>query len=138
MANVNIAVTVQDNQTMSQYAMTKSGKVSFFNAGDGPLLVVTPKSGTPFCRHDGMTVVPRIEVPKGESRKVSICDLYGQGQFLYTAQIGTALPEDPIVILERSLKFNKEMVIDVGIGIVLGVAATYAFLRYRPSRPQSR
>ncbi len=53
MANLNIAVTVEDNQTMSQYAMTKSGKVAFFNAGDGPLLVVTPKSGSPFCQPNG-------------------------------------------------------------------------------------
>jgi hypothetical protein len=138
MANLNIAVTVKDNQTMSQYAMTKSGKVAFFNAGDGPLLVVTPKAGSPFCRNDGLTVIDRIEVPKDEFRKVKICDLYNSSEFLYTAQIGTALPEDPIVILERGFKLNRDISVGLGIGIVAGFVVAYALLRMRAPRPQTR
>ena len=138
MANLNIAVTVKDNQTMSQYAMTKSGKVAFFNNGDGPLLVVTPKSGSPFCQPNGTAVIPKIEVPHGQMRKVSICDLYGKGEFLYTAQIGTALPEDPIVILERGFKLNRDLSVGLGIGIVAGFVVAYALLRMRAPRPQTR
>lgn len=138
MANLNIAVTVHDNQTMSQYVMTKSGKVAFFNKGDGPLLVVTPKSGSPFCKNDGFSVIDRIEVPKDEFRKVKICDVYNAGEFLYTAQIGTAKAEDPIVILERGFKLNRDISIGVAIGVLAGFIVAYAVLRMRGPRPQVR
>jgi hypothetical protein len=128
MANVRIAVNVQDGQTMSQYWMTEGGRVSFHNAAT-ELLVVEPKSGEPFCENNRKTVIPKVEVAPGKTKAVRICDNFDAGQFLYTAQIGNALPEDPIVILERGFKLNQDMAVGAALGVLAGITVAYVAMR---------
>lgn len=102
MSDLMIVVDVRNGQTMSQYSMAKSGKLTFANASDQDELSVKPKSGMPFCENDKTTEIPEILVAPGAEETVRICKAYGDSEFLYTAKIGSATEEDPIVILERS------------------------------------
>jgi len=102
MSDLMIVVDVRDGQTMSQYSMSKSGKLTFANASDQDDLTVTPKNGEPFCENNKTTVIPKIVVAPEDEETVRICTAYADSEFLYTAKIGLATEEDPIVILERS------------------------------------
>lgn len=102
MSDLMIVVDVRNGQTMSQYSMARSGKLTFANASTQGDLSVKPKQGAPFCENDKTTVIPEIVVSPDDEETVRICNAYGDGEFLYTAQITGAEPEDPIVILERS------------------------------------
>ena len=101
MSELIIVVGVRNDQTMSQYGMPSNGKLTFHNAGDEDL-VVTPKSGSPFCASNKVTVIPQIVVEPDDQVTVRICTAYSENEFLYTARIGQAAEEDPIVILERA------------------------------------
>ena len=102
MSDLMIVVDIRNGQTMSQYSMAKSGKLTFANASTQGDLTVKPKEGPPFCENNKTTVIPQIVVPPNDEESVRICTAYGNSEFLYTAQITGADPEDPIVILERS------------------------------------
>ena len=65
-----------------------------------------------------------------------ICDNFDASQFLYTAQIGSALPEDPIVILERGFKLNQDMAVGAALGVFAGI--TVAYVAMRLTRPSTR
>jgi len=112
-SDLHIVVDVRDNQTMSRYSVISNGKVTFHNAGTEQL-VITPKSAgdEPFCRKDG-TKWPNqtVTVKKNNGvRPVFSCDAYLEenGELQYTAKIGNAAAEDPIVILERKMMMQPK------------------------------
>jgi hypothetical protein len=130
-----------DYQTISSYKIPTHGKVIFVNAAkDHGDLVISPKSGAiglPFCKSDGTTSKTLQPVAHGVPRGAKICKDYNGGEFLYTAQIGDTIPEDPIVIIERKLNF----VFDPGsfaLGVGIAAVLTYLIVRYRfdRKRPQ--
>jgi hypothetical protein len=105
MADLEIEVTVRQNaqgqdQTMSQYRMSKNRKLTFINKG-AQNLVITPKGSTPFVDvNDPQQTVNTIVVPPNDERTVRIKPSFQPTEFQYSAKIGTAITEDPIVILE--------------------------------------
>lgn len=101
MSELTIVVGVRNDRTMSQYGMPTNGKLTFYNAGDEDL-VVTPKTGSPFCASNKVTVIPQIVVEPDDEVTVRICTAYTGNEFLYKARIGQTVEEDPIVILERA------------------------------------
>lgn len=129
-------------QTMSSYWVPPSGKVVFKNAannhGD---LVITPKppaAELPFCKSNGTTPKILPPIPPGGSGDVKICDNFNGSEFLYTAQIGTTNPEDPIVIIERRLNFSSDPLAMLFLGLGIGAAVAYFIVkaRARKMRPQ--
>ncbi len=101
MGDLTIVVSVRNDRTMSQYALPRNRKLTFVNDSD-ELLVVTSKSGTPFVDMDDPTKpIDRIEVPANGEKTVRINRHFSGTEFGYTAQIGDADADDPIVILER-------------------------------------
>lgn len=129
MADLTIVVTVRGNQTMSLYKVPKNGKVTFVNASTDGDLVVTPKgSGSmPFCEDDKVTAWPGI-VPKNDEDTVRICNAFEGDELLYTAQVGTALPEDPIIIFEKS-NVALNLASAIVIGFVVGAALTVIIVK---------
>jgi hypothetical protein len=140
MAALEIIVDVRDNQTMSQYNTPKSGKIKFTNAvpkanppDPAPMLLVTPKEGHPwpFCKKGNTEPMQApISVPGGESKAAWICDSFAGTEVLYTAQIGTATPEDPIIIFEKT-RSQLNFTTGVVVGIVAGAIITAVILRLR-------
>lgn len=98
---LRIEVNVRRKKTMSQYRLKKNGKLTFKNASQEEVLVVTPKSGSPFVDKDRGTAIDRITVQPGCEVTVGICPTFKEEEFLYTAQIGNNEKEDPIVIIEK-------------------------------------
>lgn len=126
MADLTITVDVRDGQTMSSYQLPHNGKLTFFNASKTDELKVWPKNAgdMPFCANDKVTAIPQIAVPPQDQQSVRICSAFGSEEFLYSAQIGTAAPEDPIVILETDKVVTPGILYLVG-GLVVGIAIGY-------------
>ena len=141
MADLTIVVDVRNNQTMSSYKVPKSDKVVFVNASTTDTLVITPKTRSdlqttlPFCESDKTTPIPMpLTVAASGSGTVHICKNWNGTEFLYTAQIGTAAAEDPIVIIEKpKLNFYTPEVAFLA-GAVLAAVITYFIMKSRASR----
>jgi hypothetical protein len=138
MADLTIVVNVRDNQTMSSYKIPPSGRVEFVNAaanqGD---LVISPKppaATLPFCENNGTTPETLPPIPPGGSGETKICGNFAGEEFLYTAQIGTAAPEDPIVIIEKSKLYYWDPAVAAVAGALIGAGITYFIVRSRDSR----
>jgi hypothetical protein len=142
MADLTIVVDVRNNQTMSSYRVPKSDKVVFVNASKTDTLVITPKppeTTLPFCESNKTTPIPMpLTVAASGSGTVHICKNWNGTEFLYTAQIGTAAAEDPIVIIEKSKLnvFTPELAFF--IGAALAAVITYFIVKSRANktRPQ--
>lgn len=141
MADLKIIVEVANNQTVSHFSIPASGKLVFMNgavptAGD---LVITPKSTTaplPFCDMNGTTPKQPSPIAPGKFDTFKLCN-GATGRFEYAAQIGQAMKEDPIVIIEKKAKF----VFDPGsFALGVGIAAVLTYLIVRAlagkTRPQ--
>jgi hypothetical protein len=102
MGDLTIVVSVRLGRTMSQYAMPRNRKLTFVN-DSGEDLVIRPKHGAgfPLVDQNSGNAIGTLVVRPGESETVRINKGFAGGEFLYEAQIGSATPEDPIVILER-------------------------------------
>lgn len=138
MAALEIIVTVRDGQTMSQYKMPKSEKVKFNNADPAATLKITGKEGKPwpFCDQDHTTPKPQpIEVAPGGVKAAWICNSFTGGEVLYTAQIGTAVIEDPIIIFERQRLLSTVEVAALG-GVALGAVTAVVVMRLLRSKPR--
>jgi hypothetical protein len=139
---INVDVVKLDNgeyQTISSYKIPTRGKVQFVNAAQGHGdLVITPKApatALPFCKSDGTTGKTLQPVAYGAPRGAKICEDFEGGEFLYTARIGTTIPEDPIVIIEKKLNF----VFDPGsfaLGVGIAAVLTYAITKLWPNKPR--
>lgn len=139
MADLTIVHNVRNGQTMSSYAIPPSGKLEFVNASsDGGDLVITPKPGgtLPFCENNGTSPKALPPIQHGQPETVKICNDYAGGEFLYTAQIGTANAEDPIVILERKMSLSPDPLAMLLLGLGVGAGIAYLITRARANRPR--
>ena len=139
MADLTIVIDVRDNQTMSSYRIPKSGKLVFRNASTTDQLVITPKGdgGTlPICDNNQPIPTP-LTIGAGASKTVNICGDFNGQEFLYTAQIGQAAAEDPIVIIEKKMYFVFDPA-SFAFGAVIAAAVTYFVLKSlaKKVRPQ--
>ncbi len=138
MAALEIIVNVRDGQTMSQYDTPKSGKIKFINADTSATLLVTQKgqAGWPFCDKDYTTPKAQpISVPPNDAKAAWVCDSFAGGEVLYTTQIGTAAPEDPIIIFEKT-KMQVSAPVAFFVGAAVGAILVAAILKMRrPQRP---
>jgi hypothetical protein len=145
MADLTIVVDVRqletgEWQTMSSYKVPRSGKITFTNASKTDSLKISGKEAFPalkLCELNGTEIVLPLEVPKEDSRVVKICDSFTEPEFLYTAKIGDALEEDPIVIIEK----KSNIVFDTAsfvFGAAIAAAVTYLVMKAlaRKMRPQ--
>jgi hypothetical protein len=137
MADLTIVVDVRNNQTMSSYSIPPSGKLVFMNNSGIDSLVISPKDGDPplpFCENNGDTPKTLPPIGKYSSDTVKICDSFNGEYFLYTAQIGQAAAEDPIVIIEKSKMNYWDPGVAAVAGALIGAGITYFIVRSRDSR----
>jgi hypothetical protein len=141
MAALEIIVDVRDSQTMSQYKTPKTGKIKFTNAvppdkppdGTEPMLEITAKKDHPwpFCKKGNADPMDQpILVPAGDSKAAWICNSVAGSEVLYTAKIGTATSEDPIIIFEPH-KLKMDFTTGVIVGVVVGAIVAAIVLRSR-------
>jgi hypothetical protein len=145
MADLTIIVEVVNGQTLSNFSIPPSGKLVFQNAADPQLgdLVITPKppaTELPFCEDNGKTPTTLAPIPGGGGEgTVKICESFPAGsRFLYEAQIGTTIKEDPIVIIDKKKDASFDPLAAAILGASLGAAATYLIVKSRANkmRPQ--
>jgi hypothetical protein len=123
MAKLQIHVFVQDGKTTSKFRVGKTEKVVFHNRDSQGTLTVSvasePGMETALCVAG--TKVETFTITPQEKKKVfDICGDYRGETFKYTAQIGTAAIEDPIVIIETGYALtNPIVIIEVIAGAVL-------------------
>jgi hypothetical protein len=136
MPALEIIVDVRDDQTMSQYKTPKNGKIKFHNADTTYVLEIKAKQDAPwpFCNKDHVTPRQPFKVDPGTAKAAWICNTVESGELLYSAQIGTAKEEDPIIIFEKTKKLVFDPVLAVALGVAIGVAATLLYLRVRNRR----
>lgn len=137
MADLTIVHDVRANQTMSHYKIPPSGKLVFENASDAGALNISSKeagSTLPFCDMNGKTPITLQPIEKGKPQTVKICDDYQGREFLYTAQIGQAALEDPIVIIEKSKNFALDPLATLFLGAVIGAGIAYFIVKSRANR----
>ena len=136
MADLTIVIDVRDNQTMSSYRIPKSGKLVFKNASTTDQLVITPKGdggSLPICDNNQPIPAP-LTIAAGASKTVGICGDFNGQEFLYTARVGQAAAEDPIVIIEKSKPHYWDPGVAAVAGALLGAGITYFIVRSRDSR----
>lgn len=142
MADLTIYVDAQlakgNLQTMSGYKIPPSGKIIFENVAQGQGdLVISPKHPVitlPFCKSDGTTTKTLQPIPPGGKGGVKICNDFKGDKFLYTAQIGTTIAEDPIVIIERPKLNYSDPAVAALAGALIGAGITYFIVKSRGSR----
>lgn len=99
-ADLEVWVAVRNGKTMTQYRVGERGALTFRNLSDQPLVISSP-SGAPFQEQDCGDPVSTLTIPPGSEKVVRISKDYCEKEFLYSAQIGAAEPEDPVVIIDR-------------------------------------
>lgn len=149
MAQLEIFITVDaNNNTVSQYYVSKSQHVTFNNMADKPAkIAVTNPVGVPvLCekQNDDTTAKAEFTVPaqannKPGSVKMSICNSYDGETFKYSAEVEGTNKEDPIIIIGRDT-FTPSIVANLpilGLGLIAGIALTLVvqrlFMRRRPT-----
>ena len=99
-ADLEVWVDVRNGRTMTQYRIGEQGQLTFRNLSKQPLVISSP-SGEPFQEEGCAGPVSTFTVDPGSRKVVAISRKYDATEFLYTAQIGEAEPEDPVVIIDR-------------------------------------
>jgi hypothetical protein len=143
-AKLNIYVGSQAGQTQSQFGKVKdSDKIFFVNQDPAATLTVTIKgeqgSQSALCKPNGQGVDSFTVAPTERSKGFTICDGYQGATFKYTAQVGTAAAEDPIIIIERwsianaTVSLTTAAVLTVAGLIVGGFVSRW--LAKRPASP---
>ncbi|HUG04358.1 MAG TPA: hypothetical protein VML92_08015 [Steroidobacteraceae bacterium] len=101
---LSINVTVKDDQTVSRFVVRERGAVAFYNKGERELtLLFNNEKGeqeSPFCKGDGKAEDNPIRIDAGDEKMLTICRGMAGKWFKYTAQIGDAAEEDPIIWVE--------------------------------------
>jgi hypothetical protein len=141
MAGLRIEIDVRDKdnvpvkQTMQVYRVPENEKVTFVNLDRDQDMVVRPKpvdNIAPFCeKNDASKAKPVINVPKNKKVTVSVCENYDGNEIRYTAKIGSAGDEDPIVIIEKpkSLALSLDVVYATVLGLAVGAILAVAVMR---------
>lgn len=139
MARLHIYVDVKDDKTVSKFGVTKTKRVVFHNQHATDTLVVTIDGATadrsPLCK--GQQKIVSFDVTAVEKEEgYKICKDYPLDTFKYTATLGTAAAEDPIVIIETSWFFGGDALVAAVIGAGVGAIVTAVVLKFRRDRPQ--
>ena len=99
--DLNLEVTVRDGKTMTRHRIGKCGTLTFRNLADEPLMIATSSGQPPFRESGCDAPVSAFTVAPGTTKSVRISDEYKAEEFVYSARIGDAEPEDPIIIIDR-------------------------------------
>lgn len=130
-------------QTVSTFAIEEKGQVSFVNKAD-KTANVTFADTSPFCQGSNREP-PSFDVLPGQTSPHKVCKDIADQEFKYTATVLDALPEDPILIIERAPydggnETNPivwvDMIAPVLGGLVVGVVAGYLVAMGRRMRGQ--
>lgn len=142
MAKLNIYINEEQGKTLSKFGKAKDNEKIVFNnqhptAALAVTIVTPPDIRSVLCEKDGTTAAPNpFSVPNLKSTGYWVCNDYQGTSFKYTAQVGTAAPEDPIIIIERSSHSGISVPIAGTVGIalaafILGAAIAMMWARSR-------
>jgi hypothetical protein len=100
---LSINVTVKDDQTVSKFVVRERGTVTFYNRGEYELtLLFKNEQGeeeSPFCKGSKPEDNP-IRIDADDEKILTIRSGMAGKWFKYTAKIGDAAEEDPIIWVE--------------------------------------
>ncbi len=100
--NLTIDLTVREGKTMTRHHVGERSILTFHNDSDEALVISCTSGQTPFLDGGCGTATAEFAVPAGGTKAVRIADSVTWGDsFVYSARIGDAEAEDPIVILDR-------------------------------------
>lgn len=124
---LNIHVIVQNNQTVSQFLVHENGQVIFHNDASAKLKVEFSDAGA-LCKNGPKAF---IEIDPGKKENLNVCNGTTMTSLKYTATIENTLPEDPILIIERSPIniFESNLYVTAGVGLLFGLVAGYLIAR---------
>ena len=145
MAQLEIYITVEGNNTVSQYYVSKTKHVTFYNEADkvATIKVKDPVGVDVLCDKNGV-VSNEFPVPAKDSNgdpgsvERHICKGYEGKTFKYSAQVEDTNMEDPIIIIGRDKAgpgptYN---LVDLGLGLLAGIVLTLVAQRlFRKQRP---
>ena len=136
MADLMIIVEVENNKTISHFSIPPSGKLVFKNGAEAGDLMIEPKSPTkklPFCQSNGKTEKKFLPLGPDSEEPYWICNNITDS-FYYSATIGQADAEDPIVIIEKPKALSLTPLTAALIAAGISAAVTYLIVRSRDSR----
>jgi hypothetical protein len=129
---LNIHVAVENNQTVSKFVVHENGQVIFRNDASAKLKV---EFSDPAALCKGGTAKAFIDVDPGMKENLKVCNGTTMTSLKYTATVENALPEDPILIIERDPIniFESSFLVAAG-GLVVGLVAGYLIARQLKTR----
>ena len=148
MAKLEIFFTVdENNNTVSQFYVSKPEHLEFNNMGDKVLTIEVkkPVGVDVLCKkHDkdpvtGFTVAAKGAPGGADKVKMYICDSYEGDTFTYSAQIEGTGKEDPIIIIGRDsaplpiVAWLPGLAGGLVLGVVLTLLAQRLFVKHRPT-----
>ena len=89
-------------QTVSTFAIDEKGHVSFINKAN-KVANVKFKEKSPFCQGNDNREDPSFDIQPGATSVHKVCKDIAESEFKYTATVLDALPEDPILIVEKAV-----------------------------------
>lgn len=143
---IYVNVTTDGTATYSGFGVGDDKHVFFYNNHATDTLTVVIKDATaqssPLCENNSKgPKVTAFPVDHGQFEKFAVCEDFTGASFKYTATIGNAAPEDPIVIVEKSGIIGgpgTSHKLELGLALLAGAAAVLifqAFLRMRSRGP---
>ena len=139
MAQLEIYITAEGNNTVSQYYVSKTKHVTFYNQADkvATIVVKDPVGLDVLCANPNSNPQVTFPVPAKDAQgnpghvKMFICKNYAGKTFKYSAQIDGLNIEDPIIIIGKDSlipgpTFN---LIDMSLGLLGGIVLTLVALR---------
>ncbi|HZF15725.1 MAG TPA: hypothetical protein VE046_07265 [Steroidobacteraceae bacterium] len=102
MSKLRIQIHNRNGQTVSKIINRDLDTIVFINKETAPLLITTDAPGSVFCELNATTKIPEpVTIGGNARREVAVCTAFPGKEFKYTAQVGAAAPEDPMIIIER-------------------------------------
>ena len=135
---LTIRIKTESDQTISRFAVDANGQVTIHNDATAQANV-SFQATSPLCQ--GTTPQQSIDINAGRFKTLSVCT-GASGEFKYTATVTGAAPEDPILIVERSLGggpgtnpiFFPESIPYLVGGLVVGLVVGFFIARWRGMR----
>lgn len=145
MPRLQIHVFNDNGQTVSKFGKANDNeKIVFINEDAGANLTVTiigDAAGKALCKPSGQKEAATFTVdPGGKSKAYTVCNDFQGTAFKYSAQVGTATVEDPMIIIERGIHppstiSNTVAALLVVGAFVVGLLTARLFMRGRPTTP---
>ena len=102
MAKLDISVNDKNGQTVSVYGKLKDNEnIVFHNDHPTNELTITTDAAA-LCKSKSSPAEMTIHVPAMGKMPYVVCGGFQGSSFKYTATIAGSLPEDPIIIIEKS------------------------------------